>query len=333
MHFGKYILGTAAAMALSLGAGGALAQQTYEMKLVGATINDTNHEYLKEFERRIEAKTNGRIQATVYPAGQLGGISQMVEGVILGTIELYLVPPEFLSGINPAFGVVSAPGLLRDQDHAIATTQDPEFYNTFTNLASDQGILGASYYVYGPSAYIMKQKADTMADIKGKKIRVLASDVEQATVSKIGATGVPMPFGEVLAAITQGVLDGARTSYGGPAGGGWYESAPYVLEAGDSYVTIMSIVSKAWLATLPEDLQKAVTEVGIEMNEYNNAFAKKFLADMKVIWEKGGGTVKPLDPTEKAELLKTLAPIGDEVFKDGAAKDMYETLKSVAARH
>lgn len=323
----------ASAAALSFSLMGGASAQTFEMKLAGATINDTNHQYLLEFERRIEAKTNGRIQATVYPAGQLGGISQMVEGVILGTVELYLVPPEFLSGINPAFGVVSAPGLLRNQDHAIATTQDPEFYDMFTNLAAEQGVLGASYYVYGPSAYIMKTPADTMADIRGKKVRVLASDVEQATMQAIGATGVPVPFGEVLAAISQGVLDGARTSYGGPAGGGWYEAAPYVLEAGDSYVSIMAIVSKAWLSTLPEDLQQAVVEVGVEMNDYANAYAKQFLDEMKTIWEKGGGTVKQLDPAEKQELLSRLAPIGNQVFADGSSKVMYETLKSVAARH
>lgn len=326
------LLGTAAALSM-LAAGAVASAQTYEMKLVGATVNDTNHEYLKEFERRIEAKTEGRIQATVYPAGQLGGIPQMVEGVILGTIELYLLPPEFLSGVNPAFGVVSAPGILRDQDHAIATIQDPEFYDRFTTLAADQGIQGLSYYVYGPSAYIMRGQADTMADISGKKVRVLASDVEQATVAAIGATGVPMPFGEVLAAIAQGGLDGARTSYGGPAGGGWYEAAPNVLEAGDSYVTIMAVASKAWLATLPEDLQQAVIEVGQEMNGYTNDYAKQFLSEMKVIWENGGGVVKQLDPAEKEALLERLAPIGDEVFTADPAKSMFETFKSVAARH
>ncbi|MCY4237759.1 MAG: hypothetical protein OXC93_05340, partial [Rhodospirillaceae bacterium] len=100
------------ASAVAVLPGATASAQTMTMKLAGATVNDLNHAYLKEFKTRIEKRTGGRIKAGVYPAGQLGGIQQMIEGLILGTQEPYLVPPDFLVGLHPAFGTAAAPGLF-----------------------------------------------------------------------------------------------------------------------------------------------------------------------------------------------------------------------------
>ena len=49
-------------------------------------------------------------------------------------------------------------------------------------------------------------------DLKGKKIRVLATPIETAMMATLGATGVPMTLGEVLPALQQGALDGSESA-------------------------------------------------------------------------------------------------------------------------
>jgi len=61
-----------AAVLLAMFAGSAAAQdKSMTIKLATATLNDTQHEWLKRFAVAIEKNTNGRIKAEIYPASQL----------------------------------------------------------------------------------------------------------------------------------------------------------------------------------------------------------------------------------------------------------------------
>ena len=48
------------------------------MKLSTATLNDTQHEWLKRFAAAVEKDSGGRIKAEVYPASQLGAIPRQI---------------------------------------------------------------------------------------------------------------------------------------------------------------------------------------------------------------------------------------------------------------
>src|SRR5262245_58253732 len=95
--------------------------QTFTMKLTTTGINDPQTAMIAEFQKRLEARSGGRIKTEVYPGGQLGSIPRLIEGMQLGTIESYTVPPEFLVGLDPRIQVIVAPGLFKDLPHAWRT--------------------------------------------------------------------------------------------------------------------------------------------------------------------------------------------------------------------
>jgi hypothetical protein len=85
-------------------AGSAAAQdKNMTIKLATATLNDVQHEWMKRFAVAIEKNSNGRVKAELYPASQLGTIPRMVESTQLGSIQIWLGPPEFLVGVDPRF--------------------------------------------------------------------------------------------------------------------------------------------------------------------------------------------------------------------------------------
>ena len=128
---------TVAGLALSFICGGAVAQdsKTIVMKLATATLNDGQHEWMNRFAAAIAKNTDGRIKAEVYPASQLGTIPRMIEGTQLGSIQAFVGPPEFLVGVDQRFELLSAPGLLQSEQHAVKTVVDAEFAKAF--LGSD----------------------------------------------------------------------------------------------------------------------------------------------------------------------------------------------------
>src|SRR5215468_12278393 len=114
-------LATAAALAYAFGAVlGALPASAadFVMKFGTATINETQHQFIKFYKDEVEKASNGRIEVQIYPASQLGPIPREIEGVQLGNIQGYIGPVDFFVGVDPRFGVFSAPMLFRDEPNA-----------------------------------------------------------------------------------------------------------------------------------------------------------------------------------------------------------------------
>src|SRR5262245_14523539 len=114
---------TATSMALACGlatlapsAAQAQADKVFVMKIGLATINDTQHEWVRRFVAAVEKDSNGRIKGEIYPASQLGPIPRMIEGVQFGSIQAWIGPPEFLVGVDVRYEALSAPGLMNDFD-------------------------------------------------------------------------------------------------------------------------------------------------------------------------------------------------------------------------
>src|SRR5438270_13943537 len=98
----------------------------FVMKFGTATINETQHQFIKFYKEELEKASGGRIEVQIYPASQLGPIPREIEGVQLGSIQGYVGPVDFYVGLEPRYGVFSAPMLFRDDAHVAATIHDAE---------------------------------------------------------------------------------------------------------------------------------------------------------------------------------------------------------------
>ncbi|MBS0246618.1 MAG: TRAP transporter substrate-binding protein [Proteobacteria bacterium] len=80
----------------------------------------------------------------------------------------------------------------------------------------------------GPQIIFCKPAVKSLADLKGLKVRV--GDQSAANfVSGLGATGIPMPFGEVQQSLARGVVDCAITGPASANSAGWPEATTTVL--------------------------------------------------------------------------------------------------------
>jgi TRAP-type transport system periplasmic protein len=316
------LISSARAFGLAVGlvaaaAGGAAAQDSKAMvvKLATATLNDAQHEWLKRFAAKIEKNSNGRMKAEVYPASQLGAIPRMIEGTQLGSIQIWVGPPEFLVGVDQRFELLSVPGLFRDDQHSLKTVADPDFAKAFLSLGSNKGLIGASLFWTGPYAFAMRSPMRTLADIKGKKIRVLASPFQMEQMTRLGATGVPLTLGDVLPALQQGTLDGALGALPVFSALQYQGSAKYMTETGHAYIFSEAVFSKRWFDGLPPDLQAAVRQTADEAKSEAIPWALAFLEDQRKAWVGKGGEVIRLSAADHAELMQKMRPVGDDIVK------------------
>jgi len=285
------------------------------MKLACPTVNDNEHEWMKRYAAAIESKSGGRIKAELYPGGQLGSIPRMIESTQFGSIQLVLAPPEFLVGVDQRFGLLSAAGLFESEQHAVRTISDPDFAKSFLALGADKGLIGASLFLTGPQAFATRTPFRVLADLKGKKIRVLASPFQIAQIATLSATGVPLSLGDVLPALQQGTVDGALGTMQLFTALSYYDTTKYANETGHAFVFTLAAVSKPWFDTLPADLQTMVLATAQEIGTEVNAGQIDFLVRQRKTWVEKGGELDVLSPADKAEMMAKMATVTDDIVK------------------
>ncbi len=313
--------------------GGEAMSQAIVMKLSTATLNDTQHEWMKRFAVAIEKNSNGRIKAEIYPASQLGSIPRQIEGTQLGSIQAWIGPPEFLVGVDQRFELLSVPGLFKSDDQALKTIADPEFSKAFLALGANKGLVGATLFPSGPMSFVTRAPMRTLADLKGKKIRVLASPFQMEQLTRLGGTGVPLSLGDVLPALQQGTLDGAMSALPVFTALQYYDSAKFINETGHAFVFTTVVFSKRWFDGLPPDLQGIVLATSQELRDGITAWWADFLVQQRKVWVEKGGEITTLSAADKSELMHKMAPIGPDIVKSKPElKPLSELLLAAAAR-
>ena len=253
------IAGVASLLAL---ASPAAAQGTapITMKLSTATINDTQHEWLKRFAATVEKDSGGRIKAEIYPASQLGAIPRQIEGVQFASIQGWCGPPEFLVGVDERYEAMSSPGLFTSREQYERTIKDPTVTGLMLGLGANKGLVGAGIFPIGPSSIITRKQIQHLADYAGLKIRVLASPFQLEMIKRMGASPVAMTLADVLPALQQGAIDGSLTTMTQYTTLHYIDAAKYVVETDQPYVSSITVLSKKWVDGLPADLQKIVRD-------------------------------------------------------------------------
>ena len=206
------------------------------MKIGFVTINDGQHKSANWIAKEVNKRAAGSITVKVFPAAQLGKIPRQIEGVLLGTQEAFISPPGFFKGLNPAFAAPDAPGLFDNFGHLTRTINHSSVREKFLNLATKKGVTGTYCAPGGASALAMRDPVRTLADVKGKKIRVLASPMEVAIMRALGSAGTPMAYSEVLPSIQRRVLDGASSAVVVMGPSKFYTAAKYLTPTHFTYI-------------------------------------------------------------------------------------------------
>jgi TRAP-type C4-dicarboxylate transport system substrate-binding protein len=326
-----YPLAVMAVAAAVLITGPSWAQQQIVMKFATLTINDVQHEYMKNFKTELEKLTNNRIKVELYPAGQLGGAPRQTEGVRLGTIEAAIGPAELFVGADQRFQVLALAGLFKDNDHARRVLDAPAFRKVWSEFTASRGLINIGLTVYDHQLIALKTPATKLSDLGGRRLRVLASEGEQASVAALGAAPVPISLPEVLPALQQGAIDGVSSVLGVFVAFRYHDAAAHVLDTGLWHLIPIVVVNKAWYDRLPADLQKAITDTGSKLEADNHKWQIARIAEDRKAWTDKGGKFYKLPPAEQEEARRrVLGGLQAVLAKNAALKDLYDKLTAVA---
>lgn len=181
------------------------------------------------FKPIVEYRSQGRIKVEIYPASQLGGEREFIEGVINGNIEM-CVSGNLWSRWAPQVDWVELGYVWKSLDQAYKFMNGPagrEMYHKFVEEPLDVKYLGSfirGWRVAGNNVRPVR----TPEDAKGIKYRVWESEWIIKTVKAMGFEPVAMPISEFVSAVETGTVDGGGQPIYTIYYAGWYKFLKYI---------------------------------------------------------------------------------------------------------
>jgi tripartite ATP-independent transporter DctP family solute receptor len=174
-------------------------------------------------------------------------------------------PSGAASTVFPEMGVFLTPYLVRDYQHAYAMFNGQIGKELDETFQKKHKVKVLFFFDYGfRHFWNNKRPINTPADLKGLKMRVQQGRVFADTVNGLGASAVPMPFGEVIPAAQQGVIDGADLPIVNINALKIYEVSKYVSMTYHNYGPSVVVMNLDVWKSLPADQQHLILEVAME---------------------------------------------------------------------
>jgi TRAP-type transport system periplasmic protein len=279
----------------------------------------------------LNERSEGRIDAQHFPAAQLGGLAEALEGSRIGTIQVTTAGPDSEEAIAPeiaAFG--GAPGFIyKSEEHVDAVLQG-ELGQRCSDIAREK--TGVEFVAYGETGFrhiLAKRPVASLADLGGLKIRVPQLRIWVDFWTLLGAAPTPLPYNEQYSALSTGIIDAIDSDVFSVVGFKFHEQAGHLTLTGHWFLPKAVRVNAAWLDSLPEDLRSMVRETAkeafAEQRRVNRAQAADTLEQLKSL----GVQVQALPPDELAKMEAQTASLFDEF--GSKSPETAEMIKAIRA--
>ena len=246
-----------------------------------------------KFAEFVDAKTQGSVKIRIFPNSTIGNDRDMAEGLQIGSVDFALIAG-VLGNFEPSLQIMEMPYLFSNEEHLRKVIYGPVGKALLDKLLKSSNIRGLSFWERGSRHLTTNKPVNSLADIKGLKIRVPEIPPMVAAWKAMGANPTPMAWGEVYTGLQQNVIEAQENPIPYIYAGKIHEVQKYIALTKHKYeYVILAMSDKTWKKLNP-DQQKAIKEAADEATKYENKLVfEKTEEIFKELQEKGMKVTRP----------------------------------------
>lgn len=280
---------------------------------------DTTHPVHKAMEfmkQRLAEISGGQVRMDIYPSSVLGSEVQCIEQLRNGSLAMTKTSAASIENFVPEMSIFGMPYLFDSEEQYWAVLNGP-IGKELLQKGNNKYLLGLCYYDAGSRNFYTKQTPiRTPDDLKGLKIRVMNSPTAVEMVECLGASAVPIAWGELYTALAQGTVDGAENNPPSFTTNKHYEVCKHFsLDAHTRIPDVLLMSTKIW-DTLDPQVQQWVQQAADESSEFERKlWAEKTVESLEQARAEGV-TVHEVDQSLFAEKVQPMyKELSDERLK------------------
>lgn len=214
---------------------------------------------MRNFGKYLAELSGGKYEVQVFPNSQLGKEDAYIASTRKGIIQMCATGTQ-TSALHPAMAMLETPMLYDDLAHARRAMEGKTFELINQGFVEKSGLRTLNAFPLGFRHFYTKKPVNSVADLKGLRMRVPNIPLYTNFAKECGISGQPMPFAEVPGALDQGVIDGGDSPLADIVALKMYEITPQITLTGHILVIHSLYINEKFYQSLPEQDRKWIDE-------------------------------------------------------------------------
>jgi len=289
----------------------------------------------QRFADIVQQKSGGKMKVSTFGSGTLGGDAQVISSLQGGTIDMTMVSPGLLVGLEKEYALLDLPFLFNNYKEVDAVLDGPVGKKLLEKLPA-KGLIGLGYWDHGfRNVTNSKRPIMKLEDLAGLKIRVIQIAQFIEMFNTLGANAVPMSFTELYTALETKTVDGQENPLATVEASKFYEVQKFASLTQHVYNPLVTIFSKKTWDRLSPDERKIIQDAANEAGAYERKVSRETNEKAAEVLKSKGMAVNPIAPQEIERMREKVKPVTEKFVKEGGealAQEIYAEIAKVRGK-
>lgn len=282
--------------------------------------------FMRDFAKRVEEKSGGKINVETYSDSQVGGDSEIFEACQGGNISFVFQATSPQVSFIPEAAVLDVP-MAFDNIEIARKVLDGELFEKLKKYYSEKDVELLGIADQGFRETTSNKRIEKLSDFKGLKIRTMENPYHIKFWKSLGANPTPMSYSEVYIGLQQGTIDAQENPLEAIIVPRFYEQQDYLVNTNHFIHPVTCIASSKVMDSLTEEERKIVYEAAEESKIWARNTTDKQLDDRLEVIKESGTKIINLDKKTIDDMKNASEPVWDDIEKD-IGSDLIDTLRA-----
>ena len=282
--------------------------------------------FMRDFAKRVEEKSGGKINVETYSDSQVGGDSEIFEACQGGNISFVFQATSPQVSFIPEAAVLDVP-MAFDNIEIARKVLDGELFEKLKKYYSEKDVELLGIADQGFRETTSNKRIEKLSDFKGLKIRTMENPYHIKFWKSLGANPTPMSYSEVYIGLQQGTIDAQENPLEAIIVPRFYEQQDYLVNTNHFIHPVTCIASSKVMDSLTEEERKIVYEAAEESKIWARNTTDKQLDDRLEVIKESGTKIINLDKKTIDDMKNASEPVWDDIEKN-LGSDLIDTLRA-----
>ncbi|MGQ7249120.1 TRAP transporter substrate-binding protein [Halomonas sp. V046] len=282
----------------------------------------------QRFEELVESLSDGEMQVELFPGGQLGSETGMIQDARIGKLDFALVGVGNLTPYAARLGALTMPYALRSHADAVKATTGP-LADRWNAIAEEEAGVHIVSWLYSNFRHLTNSQrpVTTLADVEGLKVRVPQNEIMLASYEAWGASPISMSWPEVFTGLQQGVIDGQDNPYIVNSTMKFHEVQDHLTELHAQYSLQPIVMGVRSYEGLSDEERAIIDRAGLEAQLYALQFQLTKASEARAAMEAEGVEMATLED-EDEWIRVAQEEVWPQFFDDIGGQEAFEEMQA-----
>lgn len=279
------------------------------------SVGSVQDMYAMKFKELLEEKSNGKFKVNVYSLGQLGDSVGAVEMLRYGVVDFAINNPATVATIVPENQLFSLHFVFSDDDKVNQEMlSNGETVKEMNRLYEEKDMIPLQWFAEGFQVISTNKEIRNPSDMKGVKVRVMASPLLFAAYSSYGANPTSVPYMECYSNLQLNMIDSVVQPVFAMEEMKFYEVQNYLNFLNHELFVGTFCTNPTFWESLTSEDREMVQEIVDELDEYIYNVQRDYASErLKTIDEKSDIVINEFTEEERAA-FKELSQGGKDYY-------------------